>query len=146
MGRPAFHPPSGAKGEGKGAWSRAREGSEGGQGIEVGSVGSQPCAPTASLVMLFALSLSSPLSPLSLLSLLLFLRLSPLLFLRTVPYSFCDVSHVTFFCADGVRYIFHIFTCLFASFFPQTAVSIRRYEYSSGCKILTLPPSPSAAR
>jgi len=60
MGRPAFHPPPGAKGEGKGARSRARVGSEGGRGVEVGSVGSQPCAPTASLVMLFALS--SPLS------------------------------------------------------------------------------------
>lgn len=60
MGRPAFHPPPGAKGEGKGARSRAREGSEGGRGIEVGSVGSQPCTPTASLVKLFALS--SPLS------------------------------------------------------------------------------------
>lgn len=56
MGRPAFHPPPGAKGEGKGARSRVREGSEGGRGIEVGSVGSQPCTPTASLVKLFALS------------------------------------------------------------------------------------------
>lgn len=55
MGRPAFHPPPEAKGEGKGARSRAREGSEGGRGSEVGSVRSQPCAPTASLVMLFAL-------------------------------------------------------------------------------------------
>lgn len=55
MGRPAFHPPPGAKGEGKGARSRVRVGSEGGRGIEVGSVGSQPCAPVASLVMLFAL-------------------------------------------------------------------------------------------
>lgn len=52
--------PPGVKGEGKGARSRAREGSEGGRGIEVGSVGSQPCTPTASLVKLFALS--SPLS------------------------------------------------------------------------------------
>jgi len=57
MGRPAFHPPSGAKGEGKGARSRAREGSEGGRGIAVGSVGSQPCTPTALPVKLFALSL-----------------------------------------------------------------------------------------
>lgn len=60
MGRPAFHPPPGVKGEGKGARSRAREGSEGSRGIEVGSVGSQPCTPTASPVKLFALS--SPLS------------------------------------------------------------------------------------
>lgn len=60
MGRPAFHPPPGAKGEGKGVRSRVRVGSEGGRGIEVGSVGSQPCAPTASLVMLFALSTSLP--------------------------------------------------------------------------------------
>lgn len=60
MGRPAFHPPPGAKGEGKGARSRAREGFEGGRGIEVGSVGSQPCTPTALPVKLFALS--SPLS------------------------------------------------------------------------------------
>lgn len=60
MGRPAFHPPSGTKGEGKGARSRAREGSEGGRGIELGSVGSQPCTPTALSVKLFALS--SPLS------------------------------------------------------------------------------------
>jgi len=60
MGRPAFHPPPGVKGEGKGARSRAREGSEGGRGIEVGSVGSQPCTPTASPVKLFALS--APLS------------------------------------------------------------------------------------
>lgn len=56
MGRPAFHPPPEAKGEGKGARSRAREGSEGGRGIEVGSVGSQPCAPTASLLSCSLLS------------------------------------------------------------------------------------------
>lgn len=69
MGRPAFHPPPEAKGEGKGARSRAREGSEGGRGSEVGSVRSQPCAPTASLVMLFALF--SPLTRSTLLHLVL---------------------------------------------------------------------------
>lgn len=102
MGRPAFHPPPGAKGEGKGARSRAREGFEGGRGIEVGSVGSQPCAPTASLVMLFALSprLSLPHSALS----IALPSSIPLSRPRTVPCSSCDVSHVTFFRAAGVRY------------------------------------------
>lgn len=97
MGRPAFHPPPGAKGEGKGARSRAREGSEGGRGIEVGSVGSQPCTPTASPVKLFALS--SPLS-ISYSSISFSLTLRRLSLATRGPYVFPSCRDPTFFMFD----------------------------------------------
>lgn len=108
MGRPAFHPPPEAKGEGKGARSRAREGSEGGRGIEVGSVGSQPCAPTASLLSC------------SLLSSRISLALSSSILLPLDPSSSsCNVSFVHSFSETPESDMFHV-----QSFYPTSSFFI----------------------